>query len=403
MIDTLAAACANVPVPEATEEAMRYYKSGNILWILQQVWSFGVPLLFLAWGFTGKLGRLAKKWGRNWYFTIVVYLILYIVLSQLINLPLDFYGDYIRQHAYGLSTQSFDRWASNYGKSLLVGIVGAAAFVWVFYLLLKKSPKRWWLYSSIAAIVILFLIDFVRPIWVDPLFHEFGPMKNKQLEQQIMDLASKAGIEGGRVYEVNMSADTKMVNAYVTGFGHSSRIVLWDTMLEKLKPREVLFVMGHEMGHYVLNHMWQSLAYLSVLSLLVFYLTYRIATALLRRYQWRFGFSNLADIASVPLLLLIITALMFIFTPLTNVFTRHLEHEADRFGLEVTRDNQAAGEAFLVLQQENLANPRPGLLFKIWRSTHPPVAERIEFFNSYCPWEEGEPLKYADYISPRTR
>ena len=394
----LAEVCAHVAVPEASEKAMSYYKSGNILWILQQIWSFGVPLLFLAWGFTGKLGEISQKWGKNWYFTIVIYLVLYTLISQLLNFPLDVYGDYIRQHAYGLSTQSFGKWLGSYGKETLVSIIGSAAFIWIFYLLLKKSPKRWWFYSSIASIVIMFVMDFVQPILVDPLFHKYGPLQNKQLEQQILDLASKAGIDHGRVYEVNMSEETKMLNAYVTGFGDTKRIVLWDTTLEKMTPREIFFVMGHEMGHYVLHHMWWGLAFYSVLSFIVFYLTYRIANALLKRYRNRFGFNQLSDIASFPLLVLIITVLMFLFTPLTNVFSRHLEHEADRFGLEITKDNQAAGESFLILQKENLGNPRPGGLYKFWRCTHPPIGERIDFFNSYCPWKEGQPLKYADHI-----
>jgi STE24 endopeptidase len=391
----LADVCASVAVPEPSELALQYYRSGNILWILQQLWGFAVPLLFLAWGFTGKLGRFSEEWGRNWYFTIVVYLVFYILISQVLSFPIEFYGKYLRQHAYGLSTQTFGRWFGNYGKETLVSILGCAAFIWVFYLLLKKSPKRWWFYSSIASVVIMFLMDFVQPVLVDPLFHKYGPLQNKQLEEKILALATKAGIDHGRVYEVNMSQDTKMLNAYVNGFGDTKRIVLWDTTLEKMNDREILFVMGHEMGHYVLHHMWWGLGFGAASSFIVFYLTYWISGALLSRFHERFGFSELSNIASFPLLILVISALMFVLTPLSNLFSRHLEHEADRFGLEITKDNQAAGESFLILQQQNLGNPRPGLFYKIWRATHPPIGERIDFFNSYCPWHEDKPLKYG--------
>ena len=237
---------------------------------------------------------------------------------------------------------------------------------------------------------------FVQPIWIDPLFNKFGPMKNKELEAQILHLASRAGIEGGRVFEVDKSEDTKMLNAYVVGFGSSSRIVLWDTTIKQLTPDEILFVMGHEMGHYVLHHIWWSMLYCSALSFGIFYLTYRSANFMLRKYKKRFGFTYLYNIASLPLLLFLITLFSLLSTPLSNYVSRCMEHEADRFGLEITQNNKAAAEAFIALQQENLGNPYPGPIFKFWRSTHPPLGERIEFCNSYCPWKQDQPLKYAD-------
>lgn len=398
MLEGLLAQCAQVAVPEATEQAMRYYWSGNILWILQQFWSFAVPLIFLFTGLSGKLSHFAARVGRNWYFTLVVYLALFIAIYQLLNLPLDFYASYIREHQYGLSTQPLGRWFGNYGKGFLVAFIAASLFVWIFYLLLKKSPKRWWFYSSLASVAILFTMMFVQPIWIDPLFNRFGPMKNKELEGQILSLAARAGIEQGRVFEVDKSQDTKTLNAYVVGFGSTNRIVLWDTTIQQLTPDQILFVMGHEMGHYVLHHMWWQMLYFTIMAFVIFYLTYRAAHFLLRRYHARFGFHDLSQFASLPLLLLCITAFTFLTSPLDNFFSRQLEHNADCFGLEITQNNQAAAEAFIALQMQNLANPRPGSLFKFWRSTHPPLGERIDFCNAYCPWSEGLPLKYGRFF-----
>jgi Zn-dependent protease with chaperone function len=390
--------CAQVVVPEASEQAMRYFNSGNILWIVNHAWSLIVPLLFLLWGFTGKLSRFAERLGKKWYFVIVTYLVLYLTITQILGLPLDYYARYLREHEYGLSTETLGHWFSNYGKSFLIGLIGAAAFVWIFYLVLKKSPRRWWFYGSLVSMGIVFITAMIQPIWIDPLFNKFGPMKDKQLEEQILALAAKAGIQGGRVFEVDKSQETKGLNAYVVGFGSTKRIVLWDTTLKAMTPDEILFVVGHEMGHYVLNHMWWSMAYYSALSLVVFYLTYRSANFLIRKYHHRFGFTALSNIASLPLFLLLIGIFMLLATPLSNWFSRHLEHEADRFGLEITQNNQAAGEAFLVLQQGNLANPRPGPLYNFWRNTHPALGERVDFCNSYCPWKEQEPLEYGKYF-----
>jgi Zn-dependent protease with chaperone function len=390
--------CAQVAIPEASEQAMRYYKSGNILWIVSLAWSLIVPLLFLVTGFSGKLCKFSEKVGKKWFFSLSIYLILFIALYQLLNFPLDFYADYIREHQYGLSTQTLARWFENYGKALIVTMIGSIAFVWIFYLLLKKSPRRWWIYSSLVSIGIMFIITFVQPIWIDPLFNKFQPMKNEKLEEQILNLASRAGIEGGRVFEVDKSQDTKTLNAYVIGFGSTNRIVLWDTTIQQMTPNEILFVMGHEMGHYVLHHIWWFMVYFSILSFAIFYLIYKIAHALLKSHQKRFGFKHFYSIASLPLLFLLMNVFLTLFTPLSNYISRHMEHEADRFGLEITQNNQAAAEAFIALQQENLANPRPGMLFKIWRSSHPPLGERIDFCNSYCPWKYDQPLKYAKYF-----
>ena len=401
MFETLLAAlpeCSHVAVPEATEQAMRYYRSGNVLWFLGQLWSLGVPLLFLVSGFTGKLSALSQRWGKKWYFTIVIYLALFILLSTLLNFPLDFYAGFIREHAYGLSTQSFGRWVSNYGKGVMVTIISAAAFVWIFYLLLKKSPRRWWLYGAFVSIAISFFMMLIQPIWIDPLFNQFGPMKDKGLEKEILGLAARAGIDHGRVFEVDMSQDTNTLNAYVIGFGSTNRIVLWDTTIQQMKPDEILFVMGHEMGHYVLHHLWWSLAYFSALAIVGFYLIYKASNYLVKRYSKRFGFKQLSNIASLPLFLLLITIFSLLTDPLSNAISRCMEHEADRFGLEITQNNKAAAEAFIVLQQSNLANPRPGLLYKIWRSSHPPLGERIDFCNSYCPWKQDQPEKYGKYF-----
>lgn len=393
-----AAQCSHVAVPEATEQAMRYYNSGNILWMVQQAWALIIPLLFLVKGFTGKLEHFSKKIGKNWFFTIAVYLILFIAIYQLLFLPFDFYAGFIRQHEFGLSTQTFERWVSNYGKEALVLMISSVLFVWIFYLLLKKSPRRWWLYSALVTIGIQFITTFIQPIWIDPLFNKFGPMKNQALEGQILSLAARAGIANGRVYEVDKSQDTNAINAYVTGIGSSTRIVLWDTTIKKMPTDQILFTMGHEMGHYVLHHVRWQMLYLSVLSFAIFYITYRAANFLMHRYHKRFGFNHLYHIASLPLLLFLINLLLLISTPLSNYISRYMEHEADRFGLEITQNNEAAAKAFITLQMQNLANPRPGAIYKFWRNTHPSLGDRIDFCNSYCPWNQEQPLKYGKYF-----
>ena len=387
-----------VPVPEPSQSALDYHDSGNILWVVDLLWGLLIPIVFLFTGLSSKMRTWAQKIGKNWFLTIGFYFIIFSALFFVINLPLSYYEDFVRQHSYGLSDQMFSKWFSDAVKGLLVGLIIGFLFLWVPYLLLRKSPKRWWLYTGVLTVPFVTLTLLVTPIWIEPLFNDFGPMKDKALEAKILVLADRAGIEGSRVFEVNKSVDTKKVNAYVTGFGDTKRIVLWDNTIAKMNEKELLFVMAHEMGHYVLGHVWKLIAFLSLLSLATLYLVYRTAGAFIARFKLRFGFDSLSDIASLPLILLLINFYGFVITPFANWYSRSTEHEADRFGLEITQDNHNAATAFVKLQKENLSVPRPGMLYQLWRADHPVLGDRVDFANSYKPWEKGEPFTYGQYF-----
>ncbi len=383
-----------VAVPEMSEKAKSYYASGNVLWWVNRLWDLLIPCAFLFTGFSARIRNWAQRLGRKWFFVIGIYLALFTALSFVIDLPLTYYQEFAREHAYGLSNQTFGKWAGDGVKSLLVNIVIAILFWWMPYLLLKKSPQRWWLYTGVLLVPFLLLLMLIGPVWIDPLFNKFGPMKNQALETKILALADRAGIEGSRVFEVEKSVDTKTVNAYVNGFMNTKRIVLWDTIIAKLNEEELLFVMGHEMGHYVLGHVIKSILFFALLGMLTLYAAHRLAGGLINKYQTRFGFSQFSDIASFPLLNLLMSVFILVITPIALTFTRYQEHEADRFGLEITQKNRPAATAFVKLQEENLGNPRPGLLYKLWRSSHPTLGDRIDFCNDYRPWEKGEALEY---------
>jgi STE24 endopeptidase len=372
-----------------------------VLWVVTTLWGLFVPALILFTGFSARLRDWASTIGRKWFFVIAVYVVLYLALLYAINFPLGYYQGFVHQHAYGLSNQTFAHSFSDSLKALVVAMVMGALFLWIPYLLLKKSPQRWWLYTSLVSVPFLALVMLVQPVVIAPLFDDFGPMQDKTLEAEILGLANRAGIDGGRVFEVNKSEDTKTLNAYVGGLLETKRIVLWDTLLRKLDREQVLVVMGHEMGHYVLGHVWYLFALLSVLILAFLYVAHRALGFLIPRFQHRFGFTEVSDVASLPLLSLLLSVFFLIVQPIAFAYSRHIEREADRFGLEITQNNYAMASALTVLHDENLAHPNPGPLYKLWRSRHPPIAERIEFANRYRPWETGHPLTHAeDFRSP---
>jgi STE24 endopeptidase len=386
-----------VAVPQPTEKALRYFRGNTALWFVGILWGLLLPALALFTGLSARVRNFAERvGGRRWFFTVAIYGMVITLLAWLAGLPLAWYSEFVREHAYGLSNQSFGKWMGDSLKGLALSMVGIALVLWMPYLLLRRSPRRWWLWTGLGAIPLIVLLIFVSPIWIDPLFNRFGPMQDERLEAQILSLAQRAGIEGGRVYEVEKSADTETVNAYVTGFGGTKRIVLWDTILRKLDDRQLLFVMGHEMGHYVLRHVLYMLALAAGLILLSLYAVHRLSGWFIVRWKDRFGFDRLDDVASYPLLALIVALVSLVVTPIPLAYTRWAEHEADRFGLELTRDNRAAAEAFARLQGENLSVPYHSTLYKLWHDDHPPIGERIDFINGYRPWAEGKPLKYGD-------
>jgi len=389
-----------VAVPEPSAQALSHYHSSLALVGALIGWNLMIPGLFLFTGFSARMRSWAERWGRKWYFTFALYWLGFWLLYSLACLPLHFGAGFIQPHYYGLSNQSFGRWFEIQLKEAAVMTVLGLAVGWFPFFLMRRSPRRWWLYLGLLAAPFFCVMEFIQPVVIDPLFHHFQPLQDKALEAKILAEAARGGIEGGRVYEVNMSADTKLLNAYVTGFGGTKRIVLWDTTLKALDENELLFILGHEMGHYVLRHILKLIAFHSFLIVVLLYLAHRLAGPVLARFHTRFGFNSFSDFAALPLLVLLVLIVALVGLPVPMAFSRHVEHEADRFGLELTHQNHAAATAFVKLQAKGLGISRPGTIPEIWLFDHPSVGERIDFCNRYRPWKAGEPSRYGEYIRP---
>src|SRR5438132_1273599 len=190
---------APVEVPAPTEKALRYYRSGNVLWVVNIVWSLAMLAVILATGFSATLRDWSRRIGRKWFFTLVIYFVLFNLITSIVDLPRAYYEEFVRQHAYDLSNQTLAKWWSDTLKSFAVSCIIGALVLWVPYLLLRKSPRRWWLYTGLALVPFIIVGNLVAPIWIAPLFNKFEPMKDKALEARILALADRAGIEGGRV------------------------------------------------------------------------------------------------------------------------------------------------------------------------------------------------------------
>ena len=356
-------------------------------------------LVLLALLFTGVSARyrdIAHALGHRLYVRVLVYFVLFVTTGAILGLPLLWYEEFALEHQYGLSNQSLAAWFGDSLTSLVFALVafGVVPVVYLAWRVVKAHPKGWWWRLALGAAPFALAATILQPLVFEPLFNKFEPLRDESLRGEILALGDRAGIPSKHVVQVDMSRRTKKINAYVSGFGGSQRIVLWDTTLESMKRDEILVVMGHEMGHYVLNHIWKSTLIKVLFAFAVFWFAEHLTAWLLAAFGRRWGAEGPGDLAALPALYLSLSVAMLFAQPGLNALSRRIEHESDMYTLELTHDNDAAARAFLKLAQDNRANPEPARWVELLLYSHPPLGERIRFALGYRPWERGEPNRY---------
>ncbi len=387
-----------VSVALPTQAAFDFQRSKVTTWLIRLFLGFAVPAFFLFSKLSANIRNWARRKARRWTLIIMLYFIVYSVIEMLIYLPLDFYTGFVRMHQYGLSNQTFVQWLIETVKSFSVNSVILAAIIWIPFLLIKKSPKRWWLYLALISIPYTFCMSYLQPIVIDPMFNQYKEIEDGELSVKIDELLSKTYIENCQVLQVDKSKETNQMNAYMTGVYNTKRIVLWDTTINYLNVEEILGIVAHEMGHYLMGHIWKSILLGGLGGILILYLVYRICNWFLEKSKGKYGFYKLSDVAAFPLILLAINLMLFITAPISNTYSRSIELEADRFELELTKNNFATATATVKLHQQSLSMPEPGYIFMLWTYDHPTYKSRIDFANQYRPWETAQPLKYQKYM-----
>ena len=339
--------------------------------------SIGLLALLLFSGLSAKFRDWAQT-ARKRFFIYWLYLAIFVVALFLLELPINYYREYVVESQYGFMNQTVGEWFLDSLKALGLTILLGIIPMWFFYYLINRV-KRWWLVFSIGAIPFLIFFMVIAPVFIMPMFNKFEPLKDKRLESEILTLANKAGIEGSRVYEVDASKQSTKINAYVTGMFGSKRIVLYDNLIKGFTPDEIKFVMGHEMGHYVMHHIWWGLAMAVVFIAFVLWLTDKTIHGAIIRYRARFKFDRLGDIASLPLVLIFLSVFSFVFQPISNGLSRYFENESDKYGLNITGiSGDKAAIAFEKLSAYNLADPDPNALVEFWFYDHPALKKRID-------------------------
>jgi STE24 endopeptidase len=361
------------------------------------LYSVVVLLLILKWRLAPKFRAWAEKVSSNRFLQVAIFSPLILLTVSVLESPGDI-GEHWVSRKFGLSIQGWRSWAWDWTKGQLISVVVGIIVIWILYAAIRKSPRRWWFYFWLASLPLTTLGIFIQPLVIDPLFHKFAPLAEKDppltaaLEQMVQ--RADENIPPQRIFWMGASEKSTELNAYVTGIGASKRIVVWDTTISKMTTPQIVFVAGHETGHYVLYHIPKGLALAAAVFLGLFYLGYRSIGWVLGRWGTNWAIHGVNDWAAFPVLLLLLGIFSFVANPLTNAISRHFEHQADQYGLEVTHglipdSSEIAAQAFQVLGEVSLSDPAPNPVDVFLFYDHPPIPDRVRFSLTYDPWSHG--------------
>jgi STE24 endopeptidase len=359
-------------------------------------------VLILAVGWAARMRDLALRVSRNLWVQGLCFVAMLRAAMWVANLPLSMYGHHLAV-AYGFSVQGWGSWFVDKAKAFgLWGGIGAVLAV-VLLWTMRRSPERWWLWFSGVAAAATVLGVFAVPYVVDPMFNTFEPLvaSNPALVAQLERVVARSGlsIPPERMFLMRASAKVTTTNAYVTGFGASKRVVVWDTTVAKATPDEIALIFGHEMGHYALGHIVLGTVISCVVLPLFFWLGYTGLRMLRRRYGTAWGIRTQADWAALVALALVLYSLNLVGEPISNALSRWMEHNADVYGQEavhgIVADPRGVGlRSFQMLGEESLDDPTPHPWMELWLDNHPPTRLRAGFARAYDPWAAGERPKY---------
>jgi len=388
---------------ETYDKAVAYSRAGYLLHFISVAWDLVVLVALLGWRVIAKIRDAAVKATANLIGQAIVFVGALTIVTGILDLPISIYWHHLSL-SYQQSIQGWGSWFWDWTKGELVGIVLATIAALTLFLVIRWKPRTWWLFFWFASIPLLLALVLITPWVLDPMFNKFAPLgdKHADLVQSIERLTQKAGmpIPRERMFLMEASAKTNQINAYVTGLGASKRVVVWDNTIRKMAPDEVLFVVGHEMGHYVLGHVVKGIAFGLAGIFVAVYIAYHALQRMLAKWGEKWGVRGQQDWAALTVVVLIFSVIGFFAEPIGNGFSRTQEHAADVYGLEVTHgiianSNEAAAHAFQVMGESDLADPNPSPFITIWLYSHPPLAERLKFAHEYDPWSRGEATKYV--------
>ena len=389
--------------PDKLAKSTRIWRFYDTMHFAAPLWGFVSLFLVLQLGAAARMRDAAARLSRKRLVQWLVFLLELLLLESALNLPLNMLAHHASV-ANGFSIQPWGGWFADLAKSFAIAYLTGGVFVLLIVYLMRKFPRRWWLALWVPTMLMVICGVYLTPLVFDPMYNKFEPLSQSHpaLVAQIERVAAHGGLDipPERMFLMKASAKTTLMNAYVTGFGSSKRLVIWDTLLKNAaSPEVILFTAGHEMGHYVLGHIVRGILKIFVGILLVFFVGFHIFQFLLHRFRQRWKIPSQQDAAALALILLIYHVILFVAEPIGNAFSRGMEHDADVFGQEaihgVVADPQATALAeFRMFGEATFDEPNPSEFVEFWTDSHPSTAFRAAFAKHYDPWAPGQEPKY---------
>ena len=349
---------ASVPAGDK-ERSDAYFEGGYWLLLWNLLVSTTIYLLLLFGGWSARMRDLGERVTRFRAVHVIAYWFQLTVVTAFLSFPLTLYQGFVREHRYGLATQTFGAWMGDLLKGQVLALVLGGLFILALYTVLRKAPRTWWLWGSAVSLTFLVFGAFIAPVFIAPVFNTYTTLDDPAVAAPILSMARANGIPASEVYVMDASRQTTRISANVSGFLGTERITLNDNLLNRTSLPEIEAVMGHEMGHYVLNHTYKMILFFGVVVVLVFSLLYKGSAWALDRWGEAWGVRAVDDVAGFPLLALLVALIFFALTPALNSFIRVQEYEADIFGLNAARQPDGMAQVSLKLGEYRKLDPGP--------------------------------------------
>lgn len=353
-----------------------YFEGGYWLQLWSFVYGLGTAWVFLGLRISARMRDFAERRTGNATLQSVIYALLYIPLSTLLALPLGWYAGFFREHQYGMATQTLPAWLGDQGMGLAVSMILGTLFIAVIYAVFRKTGRNWWVYGTLTAVAFMVFAVLISPLYIDPLFNDYKSLPPSPIRDRILSIAHATGVPADDVVWFDASRQTKRISANVAGLGETMRVALNDNLLARSPPESIEAVMGHELGHYTLNHIYEGLIYYGLIFLVGFGFVAWSYQRVVARWGAAWGLRGpVADMAGLPLVGALFSAYLFIASPVLNSVVRSNEAEADRYGLATS--NQPDGFAFVAMQLSEYRKIQPGKWEEILFYDHPSGYARV--------------------------
>jgi len=349
---------AQIPA-DARARSDAYFEGGYWMILWDFIYGAVVLLLLLNLGWSSAMRNFAERVTRFKPVHTIVFWVQYLLLITVLTFPLTVYEDYFREHKYGLATQTFGPWMGDQLKGLLVSLILGAILMVVLFGIVRRMQRTWWIWGAVVTTCFMTLVVLIAPVFIVPVFNKVTLLDDPKVTQPILSLARANGIPAHDVFEMDASRQTTRMSANVSGFGSTMRITLNDNLLRRGSPEEIQAVMGHEMGHYVLHHIYKDIFFFGVLIVIFFALLQWSLKWSLDRWGEKWKIRGTGDTAVLPLVILLVSIFGFAATPILNTHIRTTEGEADMYGLNASRQPDGFAQAAIHLGEYRKMNPGP--------------------------------------------